>query len=154
MVTKFLDPKNDYAFKRIFGTEKNKQILVHFLNDILAFPKGEQIQQVTFLKPMLDPDVISKKQSIVDVLCVDEKGVQYIIEMQVARSEEELRTYESEKKSQLDSQAMLSYAKKEGLVEGRMEGLKEAAKNMLAQGLDPKTICAVTGLSPSDFENL
>ena len=30
-ITKFLDPKNDYAFKRIFGTEKNKDILIHFL---------------------------------------------------------------------------------------------------------------------------
>ena len=31
-VGKFLDPKNDFAFKKIFGTEKNKAILVHFLN--------------------------------------------------------------------------------------------------------------------------
>ena len=86
-VTKFLDPKNDYAFKRIFGTEKNKAILVHFLNDILAPTLGEKIQEVTFLKPVQDPEVASKKQSIVDVLCVDEQGVQYIVEMQVARTE-------------------------------------------------------------------
>ena len=32
MLTKFLDPKNDFAFKKIFGTEKNKDILIHFLD--------------------------------------------------------------------------------------------------------------------------
>jgi len=31
--SKFLDPKNDVAFKRIFGSERNKNILIHFLND-------------------------------------------------------------------------------------------------------------------------
>ncbi|MDE5056361.1 PD-(D/E)XK nuclease family transposase, partial [Wolbachia endosymbiont of Drosophila bicornuta] len=36
-LSKFLDPKLDLTFKRIFGTEKNKNILIHFLNDILGF---------------------------------------------------------------------------------------------------------------------
>jgi predicted transposase/invertase (TIGR01784 family) len=84
-VIKFLDPTNDYAFKRIFGTEKNKDILVHFLNKILSIP--DPIQSVSFLKTLQDPETMAKKQSIVDVLCQDEKGVQYIVEMQVARSE-------------------------------------------------------------------
>jgi hypothetical protein len=35
MLDKFLDPKNDLAFKRVFGSEKNKDILIPFLNDIL-----------------------------------------------------------------------------------------------------------------------
>ena len=35
MLDKFLDPKNDLAFKRVFGSEKNKDILIQFLNDIL-----------------------------------------------------------------------------------------------------------------------
>jgi predicted transposase/invertase (TIGR01784 family) len=85
-VTKFLDPKNDYAFKRIFGTEKHKNILIHFLNDILHLTPGVEIQDVTFLKPIQDPEIVAKKQSIVDVLCKDEKGFQYIVEMQVART--------------------------------------------------------------------
>lgn len=83
-IRKFLDPKNDVAFKKIFGTEKNKDILIHFLNDMIPFPDGAKIQSVTFLKPSQDPDTAAKKQSIVDVLCVDEKGSQYIVEMQVA----------------------------------------------------------------------
>jgi len=86
MLGKFLDPKNDVAFKRIFGTEKHKGILIHFLNDMLGLPQGEKIQQVSFLKTSQDPEIASKKQSIVDVLCTDEKGAQYIVEMQVAHA--------------------------------------------------------------------
>lgn len=81
---KFLDPKNDFAFKRIFGTEKNKDILIHFLNDMLDFKVGKRITKVDFLKTTQDPKVAYKKQSIVDVLCRDEQGSQYIVEMQVA----------------------------------------------------------------------
>src|SRR5271154_4785922 len=86
MLAKFLDPKNDVAFKRIFGAEKQKNILIHFLNDMLGFANEEKIKQISFLKPAQDPDIASKKQSIVDVLCTDEQGNQYIVEMQVART--------------------------------------------------------------------
>lgn len=86
MLSKFLDPKNDVAFKRIFGTEKHKDILIHFLNDMLSFSKKAKILEIIFLKTAQDPEIASKKQSIVDVLCTDEKGSQYIVEMQVVRS--------------------------------------------------------------------
>jgi len=84
MVSKFLDPKNDFAFKRIFGTEKNKDILIHFLNDMVIFENQATIQDVQFLKTVQDPDIASKKQSIVDVLCRDQNNNTYIVEMQVA----------------------------------------------------------------------
>ncbi len=80
-LSKFLDPKNDVAFRRIFGTEKNKDILIHFLNDILGFTGKNAIQDIEFLSTIQDPDIASKKQSIVDVLCRDSTGVQCIIEM-------------------------------------------------------------------------
>ena len=61
---KLLDPKNDMAFKRIFGTEKNKDILIHFLNDMLVFKNTSPIKDVTFLKPVLDPEILYQKTSI------------------------------------------------------------------------------------------
>jgi predicted transposase/invertase (TIGR01784 family) len=85
-ISKYLDPKNDFAFKKIFGTEKHKDILIHFINDMLGFVGENQIKEVSFLKTSQDPDVAAKKQSIVDVLCVDALGRQYIVEMQVAKS--------------------------------------------------------------------
>ncbi|BDG77022.1 Rpn family recombination-promoting nuclease/putative transposase [Wolbachia endosymbiont of Oryzaephilus surinamensis] len=80
-LSKFLDPKNDISFKRIFGTEKNKDILIHFLNDILGFTGKSTIRDIEFLSTIQDPDIASKKQSIVDVLCRDENGLQVIVEM-------------------------------------------------------------------------
>ena len=47
LVSKFLNPKNDYAFKRVFGTPKNKDILIHFLNDMLSFSGKDSITKVT-----------------------------------------------------------------------------------------------------------
>ena len=85
MLSKFLDPKNDVAFKKIFGTEKNKDILIHFLNDMITFKENGPIKEVTFLKTTQDPETAAKKTSIVDILCKDEKGNQYIVEMQVAK---------------------------------------------------------------------
>ena len=84
MLTKFLDPKNDVAFRKIFGTEKNKDILIHFLNDVIDFGGGAQIKDVTFLKTIQDPEIRANKTSIVDILCTDEKGNRYIVEMQIA----------------------------------------------------------------------
>ncbi|MGB7127504.1 MAG: Rpn family recombination-promoting nuclease/putative transposase [Candidatus Rhabdochlamydia sp.] len=85
-IFKYLDPKNDIAFKKIFGTEKNKDILLHFLNDILGFSGDQSIVDIEFLSPILAPKIALKKQSIVDVLCKDKLGVKYIIEMQVTKS--------------------------------------------------------------------
>ncbi|MDE5060923.1 MULTISPECIES: Rpn family recombination-promoting nuclease/putative transposase [Wolbachia] len=85
-LSKFLDPKNDISFRRIFGTEKNKDILIHFLNDILGFTDKNEIKDIEFLSTIQDPEIASKKQSIVDVLCRDENGLQVIVEMQVAKT--------------------------------------------------------------------
>lgn len=86
-ISKFLDPKNDVAFRRIFGSEKNQDILIHFINDVLELKGSDRIKEVTFLPTIQIPEIAAKKQSIVDVLCKDENGVQIIIEMQVSPQE-------------------------------------------------------------------
>jgi predicted transposase/invertase (TIGR01784 family) len=80
---RFLNPRNDFAFKQLFGTEKNKDILIHFLNDMFR-DKYDKIEDVEFLKTNQDPEIASLRQSIVDVLCKDTKGNMFIIEMQCA----------------------------------------------------------------------
>ena len=86
MLERFLDPKNDFAFKKIFG-EKNKDILIHFLNDVLEFADSAKVTDLTFLETTQDPEIASKKTSIVDVLCTDDLGRKHIVEMQVAKTE-------------------------------------------------------------------
>lgn len=82
-IGKFLSPKNDLAFKRIFGTEKNKDILIHFLNDIFGRTTNP-IESVTFLKTSQEPEIAAQRVSIVDVMCKDLEGNKFIVEMQIA----------------------------------------------------------------------
>jgi predicted transposase/invertase (TIGR01784 family) len=86
-LSKYLDPKNDRAFRRIFGSEKNKDILIHFINDVLGLEGDEKIQEITFLPTIQDAVIASKKESALDVLCKDANGVQIIVEMQVSPQE-------------------------------------------------------------------
>jgi predicted transposase/invertase (TIGR01784 family) len=86
MFSKFLNPKNDVAFKKVFGSQAHQNILIRFINDVLELHPGDQIKTVTYLPTAQEPELAIKKQSIVDVLCTDEKGARYIIEMQVAQT--------------------------------------------------------------------
>jgi len=89
VMQKYLDPKNDVAFKRLFGTEKNKEILVNFLNDVLC--RSNIIEEVEFLPTINIPDSAEQRVSIVDVMCRDKAGVKFIIEMQVVSTLEYLK---------------------------------------------------------------
>ena len=87
MIGKYLNPKNDAAFKRIFGTEKNKSILISMLNAVLKNQLHKPIKQIEFLNPSLEPALAGGKQSIVDILCQDKDGCRYIIEMQLGHAD-------------------------------------------------------------------
>lgn len=83
-LNKFLNPNNDLAFKRIFGTEKNKDILIHFLNDIFG-RTDNPIEKVTLLKTHQEPEIAAQRESIVDVMCEDLEKNKFIVEMQVGK---------------------------------------------------------------------
>ncbi len=76
-----LNPKIDLVFKKIFGTEQNKNVLKSLVNSIL--PKNEQIVELTIKKPYNEQDFIGDKLSIVDIKATDENGNWYDIEIQV-----------------------------------------------------------------------
>ena len=83
----FADPKTDFAFKRIFGSEQHKDVLVAFLNDMLDLEGPRRIVGVELLPPEQRPPVAELKLSIVDVKCTDAHGVTYVVEMQVLQVE-------------------------------------------------------------------
>ncbi len=64
MIGKYLNPKNDFAFKRIFGKEKNKDILITLLNEVLKNQLCRKIVEVSFLKPVQEPEIASKNGSV------------------------------------------------------------------------------------------
>src|SRR5580704_891864 len=79
----FGDPRTDFVFQRIFGSEDHKMALLGFLNDILQLDDAHRITSVMLLPPEQRPKVSELKNSIVDVKCVDAAGTTYVVEMQV-----------------------------------------------------------------------
>jgi predicted transposase/invertase (TIGR01784 family) len=79
----FADIKNDIAFRKIFGNENKKEILISFLNAVLKLEGLQKITWVEIINPYQLPIVIGAKSSILDVKAKDSANNQYIIEMQV-----------------------------------------------------------------------
>ena len=81
---KFINPKVDYAFKKIFGSHKSEKILISFLNAIIY--DGEKIiESLTIVNPFNPGQIISFKDTYLDVKAVLVDGSIVVIEMQVAR---------------------------------------------------------------------
>jgi predicted transposase/invertase (TIGR01784 family) len=82
----FMNPKTDFAFKRIFGSEQSKDILISFLNALLY--NGEPtIQDLTILNPYQAPRIRGVKETYLDVKAKITGGTTVIIEMQVLNVE-------------------------------------------------------------------
>jgi len=77
----YLDPKNDLTFKKVFG--QHPHLLKSFLNAILPLPEGSFIESLEYLPAELAPENPLSKYSIVDVRCKDNRGRQFIVEMQM-----------------------------------------------------------------------
>jgi predicted transposase/invertase (TIGR01784 family) len=81
---RFVDVKNDVAFRKIFGNENKKIILISFLNAVMKLKGNDAIGDVEIVNPYQMPIIKNLKSSIIDVKARDRKGRTYIIEMQVA----------------------------------------------------------------------
>ena len=81
MARKYLDPKADLTFKKVFGEHKN--LMISFLNALLPLDKGKQVESIEYLPPEMVPDNPDKKNSIVDVRCEETGGRKLIVEMQL-----------------------------------------------------------------------
>ncbi len=78
---RYLDPKNDLTFKKVFG--QHPHLLRSFLNALLPLEEGQVIESLEYLPAELVPVVPLFKHTIVDVRCQDNSGRQFIVEMQM-----------------------------------------------------------------------
>lgn len=83
----FADPKTDFVFKRLFGSEQHKALLVALLDALLELDEAHCIVDVELLDAGQRPAVAELKYSIVDVKCRDAQGTTYVVEMQVLNVE-------------------------------------------------------------------
>lgn len=77
---RYVNPYTDFGFKKLFGTEMNKELLISFLNALLH---GEQtVVDVTYLNNEHLGAYGSERRAIFDVYCENDRGEKFIVEMQ------------------------------------------------------------------------
>lgn len=86
-IMKFLDVKTDFAFKKVFGSDDSKDLLINFLNSVIIFENNQKIQTLTIVDPYNVPMLKGMKDTYVDVKAVLDNDSHVIIEMQVLNHE-------------------------------------------------------------------
>ena len=82
---KYINPFTDFGFKKLFGEEPNKDLLIDFLNELL---KSEQkIRNLTYGKLEKLGDIVEERKAVYDLYCENEYGVKFIVEIQKAKQD-------------------------------------------------------------------
>jgi len=82
---RYFDPLTDWSFKRLFGGEPGKEILIEFLNDLFA---GEKvITDLVYGPGEHNGPASDKKKVVFDLFCTGNKGEKFIVEMQRGRQD-------------------------------------------------------------------
>lgn len=86
MIMKYLNPKADLTFKKVFG--EHPDLVMSLLNALLPLAPGQEITAIEYLPSEMVPENPLRKNTIVDVRCKDKEGRQFLVEMQMIWSPE------------------------------------------------------------------
>ncbi len=81
---KYINPFTDYGFKKLFGEEPNKDLLLDFLNELLKNEQGK-ITDLQYLKNEYFGNTTLNRKAIFDLYCTNEKGEKFIVELQKSK---------------------------------------------------------------------
>ena len=81
---RYINLFTDYGFKKIFGEQPNKNLLLDFLNELLREEQGE-IRDLTYLKTEQLGDTDLDRRAIFDLYCENERGEKFIVELQKSK---------------------------------------------------------------------
>jgi predicted transposase/invertase (TIGR01784 family) len=81
---KYINPFTDFGFKKLFGEELNKDLLLDFLNELLQKEQGK-ITQINYLKTEQLGDSDVDRKAIFDIYCENERGEKFIVELQKSK---------------------------------------------------------------------
>lgn len=81
---KYINPFTDFGFKKLFGTEPNKDLLIDFLNEVVL-PKERKILDLTYSNNERTARSKSDRSAIFDLYCVGKNNERFIVEMQKAK---------------------------------------------------------------------
>ena len=83
MLPRYINPYTDFGFKKLFGEEANKDLLIDFLNSLL--PEEHLIETLEFRNTEQLGQTPSERRAVFDILCQAKTGEQFIVEMQKAK---------------------------------------------------------------------
>ena len=86
-MSRYINFYTDFAFKKIFGTETNKDLLISFLNALLDLKGDGEIKDLTYLNSENLGEDIRERRAIYDVYCQTKGGDRFIVEMQKAKQD-------------------------------------------------------------------
>ncbi|MDX8334921.1 Rpn family recombination-promoting nuclease/putative transposase [Candidatus Cetobacterium colombiensis] len=149
MCTNLLDPKMDFIFKSIFGNEKEKSVLLSFLN--AAIKSDSPIVDVEMRNVEITKEAIADKNSRLDVKAVANDGTIINVEIQLRSSDEvERERYRMREKGKLDEISALATAEEKGERKAKLN----IAKTSLENGISLEVVSQITGLSLKELEKL
>ena len=160
-IEKYVNPFTDYGFKKLFGEEPNKDLLLDFLNELLKDEQG-QITEITYLKSdQLETRFdkwlyvirnLNKLDRIPDRL--RETIFTKLFETaEIAKfTPDQVRSYEDSLKYYRDIKASMDTKFEEGMMQGKKEGKLEVAKALLEGGISMDVIVKTTGLSEDEIK--
>ena len=82
-MSKYINPYTDFGFKKLFGEEANKDLLIDFLNQLL--PIHHQIAELEFRNSEILGEMVHERKAIFDIHCQAISGEKFIVEMQKAK---------------------------------------------------------------------
>jgi predicted transposase/invertase (TIGR01784 family) len=80
---KYINPFTDFGFKKLFGSEPNKDLLIDFLNEVL--PLRHRISDLSYARSEHLGSSEADRKAIFDLYCIGENGERFIVEMQKAK---------------------------------------------------------------------
>ncbi|TAF81189.1 MAG: Rpn family recombination-promoting nuclease/putative transposase [Runella slithyformis] len=80
---RYINPYTDFGFKKLFGEEANKDLLIDFLNQLL--PVYHQIAALEFRNSEIWGELFHERKAIFDIHCESKTGEKFIVEMQKAK---------------------------------------------------------------------
>ena len=81
----YINPYTDFGFKKLFGTEMNKELLISFINSL--FEGKETVKELTYLTTEQLGTTETDRRAVFDVYCTNEKGEKILVEMQKGEQE-------------------------------------------------------------------
>lgn len=81
----YVNPFTDFGFKKLFGSEPNKDLLIDFLNELLK--TKEKIKDLTYKKTEQLGSTDTDRKAIFDLYCENERGEKFIVELQKVKQQ-------------------------------------------------------------------